>query len=219
MLRVLDFIFSTVALLVLTPLLLPICLLLRFTGEGEVFYAQTRIGLNGKTFRLLKFATMLKNSPQIGAGAITVTNDPRVLPIGRFLRKTKINELPQILNILLGDMSIVGPRPLMPKQFGFYDDAAQKKIASVRPGLTGVGSLVFRDEERFFDGSSNPDDIYRAKISPAKQMLELWYIDNVGFRLYFELIIMTVLLVVLPNYDGSRILDREIREQLNEILG
>jgi lipopolysaccharide/colanic/teichoic acid biosynthesis glycosyltransferase len=119
MLRVLDFGFSAIALLVLMPLLLPVCILLRFTGEGEVFYAQTRIGLNGKTFKLLKFATMLKNSPQIGAGAITVTNDPRVLPIGRFLRKTKINELPQILNILLGDMSIVGPRPLMPQQFGF----------------------------------------------------------------------------------------------------
>ena len=218
MLRVLDFLFSAVALLVLTPLLLPICILLRFTGEGEVFYAQTRIGHNGKPFKLLKFATMLKNSPQIGAGAITVTNDPRVLPVGHFLRKTKINELPQILNILLGDMSIVGPRPLMSKQFGFYDEAAQKKIASVRPGLTGVGSLVFRDEERFFDGSSNPDDIYQAKISPAKQMLELWYVDNVGLKLYFKLIIGTAVLVALPNCDGSYILDEEVREQLNEIL-
>jgi lipopolysaccharide/colanic/teichoic acid biosynthesis glycosyltransferase len=151
MLRVLDFIFSAFALFVLTPFLLPVGILLRFTGEGKVFYAQTRIGLNGKTFRLLKFATMLENSPNIGAGAITVTNDSRVLPVGRFLRKTKINELPQILNILLGDMSIVGPRPLMSKQFGFYDDAAQKRIASVRPGLTGVGSVIFRDEERFFD--------------------------------------------------------------------
>ena len=218
MLRFLDFIFSAVALVVLTPLLLPVCILLRFTGEGEVFYAQTRIGLNGKTFRLLKFATMLENSPTIGAGAITVTNDSRVLPVGRFLRKTKINELPQILNILLGDMSIVGPRPLMPKQFGFYDDEAQKKIASVRPGLTGVGSLVFRDEERFFDGSSNPDDIYRAKISPAKQMLELWYVDNVGLWLYFQLIIGTVVLVVLPNCDGSYFLKDDVRRQLNEIL-
>ena len=219
MLRFLDIMFSASALVVLTPLLLPVCLLLRFTGEGEIFYAQTRIGLNGKTFRLLKFATMLKNSPKIGAGAITVTNDPRVLPIGRFLRKTKINELPQILNILLGDMSIVGPRPLMQKQFGFYDDAAQKKIASVRPGLTGVGSLVFRDEERFFDESSNPDDIYRTKISPAKQMLELWYVDNVGLWLYLKLIIGTAVPVVLPNCDGSYILHKEVRERLNEILG
>ena len=219
MLRVLDFIFSAFALFVLTPFLLPVGILLRFTGEGKVFYAQTRIGLNGKTFRLLKFATMLENSPNIGAGAITVTDDPRVLPIGRFLRKTKINELPQILNILLGDMSIVGPRPLMSKQFGFYDDAAQKRIASVRPGLTGVGSVIFRDEERFFDGASNPDKIYREKISPAKQLLELWYLDNLGLRLYFKLIIMTGLLVVLPNYDSSSILDQKVRDQLNEILG
>ena len=107
MLRFFDILLSSIAFIVLVPILLPVCLLLRFTGEGEIFYAQPRVGLNGRGFKLLKFATMLKNSPQIGAGAITVTNDPRVLPVGRFLRKTKINELPQILNILRGDMSLV----------------------------------------------------------------------------------------------------------------
>lgn len=219
MLRLLDILISGATLIVLTPVLLPVCLLLRFTGEGEVFYTQLRIGLNGKTFKLLKFATMLKNSPQIGAGAITVTDDPRVLPVGRFLRKTKINELPQILNILRGDMSIVGPRPLMQKQFGFYNDAAREKISSLRPGLTGVGSLIFRDEEQFFDGRGDPDEIYRNKISPAKQLLEIWFVDNVSFSLYLKLIIMTAVSVVLPHYDASYFLPKKIRDQLNDILG
>lgn len=218
MLRFFDILLSSIAFIVLVPILLPVCLLLRFTGEGEIFYAQPRIGLNGRGFKLLKFATMLKNSPQIGAGAITVTNDPRVLPVGRFLRKTKINELPQILNILRGDMSLVGPRPLMRKQFMFYDETAKHKIASVRPGLTGVGSLVFRDEERFFDGSSHPDDIYRTKISPAKQVLELWYVENVSIGLYLKLILMTAISVIFPNYDVSHVLSKELRGRLNEIL-
>lgn len=218
-LRFSDILFSALALIFLTPILLPVCLLLRFTGEGEVFYAQARIGLDGKTFKLLKFATMLKNSPQIGTGAITVTDDPRVLPVGRFLRKTKINELPQILNILRGDMSIVGPRPLMQKQFGFYDDAAREIISSIRPGLTGVGSLVFRDEERFFYGIDNPDEIYRTKISPVKQILELWYVKNVSVSLYFKMIILTAVSVILPRYDASYFLPQKIRNQINDILG
>ena len=152
---------------------------------------------------------MVKNSTQIGAGAITITDDPRVLPVGRFLRKTKMNELPQILNILRGDMSVVGPRPLMKKQFGFYDEVAQVKISTLRPGLTGVGSLVFRDEERFFDSSNDPDQIYRSKISPAKQILEVWYVENVSLSLYFKLIILTVVSVLFPRYDVSHFLPQK----------
>lgn len=219
MLRVFDILFSVLALIVLTPLVLPVCLVLRLTGEGEVFYLQERVGRGGRAFRLLKFATMLKNSSQMGAGAITVKDDPRVLPVGRFLRKTKINELPQIVNILLGEMSVVGPRPLMRKQFDFYSDGAQPVISSVRPGLTGAGSLIFRDEERFFAGDGNPDDVYRRKISPAKEMLELWYVENAGAVLYFKLIIMTAISVLFPKYDVSFVLDDDIREKLNDILG
>ena len=218
MLRIFDIFFSTLALIVLTPVLLPFCLVLRLTGEGEIFYLQDRIGQHGKTFSLFKFATMLKNSPKMGTGGITLTDDPRVLPVGRFLRKTKINELPQIINILIGDMSIVDPRPLMEKQFSMYSNEAQALISSVRPGLTGVGSLIFRDEERFFDGHSNADEIYQTKISPAKQVLELWYIENRGLRLYFVLIIMTAISVLLPKYDISFVLKRDVRERLNDIL-
>ena len=219
MTRLCDIVISSLALTILLPLLIPICIILRLTGEGEVFYKQERIGQNGVPFSLIKFATMMKESPQLGAGAFTITDDPRILPLGRILRKTKINELPQIINILIGDMSIVGPRPLMQKQFRFYEEDARIKIFSRRPGLTGIGSLVFRDEERFFDGSSNPEEIYRTKISPAKEILELWYAENSNLALYFFLIFMTALAVMFPRLEVSFILSGDIRKQLNEILG
>src|SRR5690606_26719993 len=108
-----DIVFSFLALLLLSPLLIPIILLLKFTGEGEVFYLQKRMGFRNKEFYIWKFATMLKNSPNMGSGDVTTRNDPRVTPMGKFLRMSKINELPQLINILKGDMSFVGPRPLM----------------------------------------------------------------------------------------------------------
>ena len=120
MIRTFDLILSLIALVILCPLLLPVAFILRFTGEGEVFYVQERIGLHERPFGLFKFATMLKNSPHIGTGTITVRNDPRVLPVGRILRKAKVNELPQLLNVLIGDMSVIGPRPLTQNHFGHY---------------------------------------------------------------------------------------------------
>ena len=115
--RFFDIFFSGLALLVLSPLFIILILILRFSGEGEIFFLQERIGKDNKPFMLFKFATMLKNSPHIGTGTITVKNDPRVLPIGKFLRKSKINELPQLINIFKGDMSSIGPRPLTLKAF------------------------------------------------------------------------------------------------------
>ena len=122
MIRFFDVLLSAITLLLLLPLFLPIVILLRFTGEGEIFFLQERIGKDGKKFELFKFATMLKNSPDIGTGTVTMKNDPRVLPLGRFLRKTKINELPQLLNIFFGDMSVIGPRPLTSQAFETYSD-------------------------------------------------------------------------------------------------
>ena len=115
--RFFDIFFSGLALLFLSPLLVPIFIILKFSGEGEVFFLQERIGKGGDVFKLFKFATMLKDSPNIGTGTVTMKGDPRVLPVGKFLRKTKINELPQLLNIFFGDMSVIGPRPLTPKTF------------------------------------------------------------------------------------------------------
>jgi lipopolysaccharide/colanic/teichoic acid biosynthesis glycosyltransferase len=123
--RVLDIILSSIALIVLFPFMILVMLILKLTGEHYIFYGQTRIGRNGKSFKLLKFATMLKDSPLMGAGDITVKYDPRVLPFGGFLRKTKINELPQLINILIGDMSVVGPRPQTPKNFDYFPSAGK----------------------------------------------------------------------------------------------
>ena len=179
---------------------------------------QSRIGLNGKTFRLLKFATMLKNSPHIGAGAITVTNDPRVLPIGRFLRHTKINELPQILNILRGDMSIVAA-PTNAEAVWIYDDAAREKISSLRPGLTGVWGHLFFEMKNDFSMELIIRRNLPSKDFTAKQMLELWYVDNVSVSLYFKLIALTAVSVMLPDYDASNFLPQKIKKHLNELLG
>ena len=148
MIRFFDVLLSAIALFILLPLFLPITILLKSTGEGEVFFLQERIGKDGKKFMLFKFATMLKNSPNIGTATVTMKNDPRVLPVGRFLRKTKINELPQLLNIFFGDMSVIGPRPLTSEAFESYSDNTKYLIKKVRPGLSGIGSIVFRAEER-----------------------------------------------------------------------
>jgi lipopolysaccharide/colanic/teichoic acid biosynthesis glycosyltransferase len=126
--RILDIVIVLIALLLLSPLLIPVIILLLLTGEHQVFYLQKRIGYQGKPFNILKFATMLKNSPQIGTGEITLRNDPRVTVIGKLLRRTKINELPQILNVLKGEMSIVGPRPLMEVSYNLYTPGQQNQV-------------------------------------------------------------------------------------------
>jgi lipopolysaccharide/colanic/teichoic acid biosynthesis glycosyltransferase len=145
--RILDIIVSLIALIILLPVFIPIIFILRLSGEGEVFYFQERFGIYNSKFQIWKFATMLKNSMNIGTGSITLQNDPRVTKIGSFLRKTKINELPQIINILKGVISLVGPRPLVTKTFTAYNEDVQSKIYNVKPGLTGIGSIIFRDEE------------------------------------------------------------------------
>ena len=199
MTRLLDIVLTSLALLALAPFLLPIIVILRFTGEGEVFYIQSRVGCEGTSFGLYKFATMLKNSPKIGAGEITVRDDPRVLPFGRFLRKTKINELPQLWNILIGDMSIVGPRPMVPKTYSNYPELARQKLNTVRPGLTGVGSIFFRDEEQYLADHGDPMRFYQEHIIPYKSELEIWFVDHNSLSLYVKIICLTAWVVVFPS--------------------
>ena len=196
--RLFDIIFSGIALLILAPLLVPIMILLRLTGEGEIFYVQQRVGVNGRMFGLLKFATMLKNSPNIGTGTVTVKNDPRVLPMGGFLRKTKINELPQLINILVGDMSIVGPRPQDRRCFDVFPKDVQLDIVKVKPGLSGVGSIFFRDEEDLLHGVANPTRFYDEVIAPYKGALEKWYVKNATITNYFLVIFVTAWVVIFP---------------------
>ena len=196
--RLLDVLLSGLALLVLSPLLVPVAIALRLTGEGEVFFIQQRVGRGGQPFGLYKFATMLKDSPNIGTGTVTVKGDPRVLPLGRLLRKTKINELPQLLNILKGDMSIIGPRPQTQRCFDAFPARSQAAIVQVRPGLSGIGSIVFRDEEELMHASAEPERFYDEVIMPYKGKLEEWYVANQGLRTYLAGIFATAWVVLFP---------------------
>ena len=196
--RLLDIVFSGLALLVLSPLLVPIALILRLTGEGEVFFIQQRVGRGGGMFGLYKFATMLKDSPNLGTGTVTVKDDPRVLPMGRFLRRTKINELPQLLNIFKGDMSIVGPRPQTQRCFDAFPARSQAEIVKVRPGLSGIGSIVFRDEEELMHAAKDPERFYDDVIMPYKGQLEEWYVANQGLWTYLCCIVLTAWVVLVP---------------------
>ena len=202
--RLFDLIFSGLAITVFLPILIPIVVALRFSGEGEIIYKQQRVGRNGNTFDLIKFATMLKNSEKIGTGEITIKNDPRVLPLGRFLRKSKINELPQLLNIFIGDMSVIGPRPMVPRTYAKYPKDAVAVLNTVRPGLSGIGSIIFRDEEVYLDAVENPTEFYDKNITPYKSELERWYVENNSITLYFKLIFLTVWVVIFPMSDFPR---------------
>lgn len=196
--RLLDILLAGLALIVLSPLLLPVAIALRLTGEGEIFYAQRRVGRHEQVFNLLKFATMLKNSPSIGTGNITVKGDPRVLPLGKFLRKSKINELPQLINILVGDMSVVGPRPMTDDNFYKYTPETQAAIGKVRPGLSGIGSVIFRSEEEMLHASADPRYVHAHVIGPYKGALEQWYVAHRSPSLYVALIALTIWAVVRP---------------------
>ena len=198
--RFFDIIFSGFALIVLSPFLIPVSIILRFSGEGEIFYVQQRVGKDGKMFGLLKFATMLKDSANIGTGTVTVKNDPRVLPLGKFLRKSKINELPQLLNIFLGDMSVIGPRPQTERCFLAFPQTSQDAIVQVKPGLSGIGSIVFRDEENILHNHEiDRLKFYDDVIAPYKGELEQWYVTHHSLYTYFMLIGLTVWVVMFSN--------------------
>lgn len=194
--RFFDIVFSSLALIVLSPLLVPIVAVLRFTGEGEVFFLQDRVGKDGKLFKLYKFATMLKNSPNIGTGTVTMRGDQRILPVGKFLRKTKINELPQLLNIFLGDMSVVGPRPQAQRCFNAFPIDMQAIIVKVKPGLSGIGPIVFRGEEDILVGHAGSIDFYDNVIAPYKGQVEAWYVDHQNLLTYFVVIAVTVWVII-----------------------
>jgi len=198
--RIFDFTISFVVIIILAPCILPVIIVLLLTGEHLVFYRQKRVGMHGIEFLLLKFVTMVKNSSNIGSGDVTLQNDPRVLPFGRFLRITKINELPQILNILKGDMSFVGPRPLTPKTFNYYSKEESEIIKKMKPGLTGIGSIIFRDEESIL-GKSNLtwEECFSKQIMPYKAELEIWYYKKRSFGVDILLIFITALVVIKPS--------------------
>lgn len=219
--RFLDILISSFALLLLCPLIIPIFIILKCTGEGEVFFMQERIGKEGKLFKLYKFATMLKDSPNIGSGTVTMKEDPRILPVGKFLRKTKINELPQLLNIFFGDMSVIGPRPLTAQTFNSYTVETQNVIKSIRPGLSGIGSIIFRGEEEMMHGVNASVDFYKNTIAPYKGSLEEWFVANKNLYKYVMFIVLTIWVVLFPKTKSVWVFFRDIPvppEELKALL-
>jgi lipopolysaccharide/colanic/teichoic acid biosynthesis glycosyltransferase len=197
--RLIDILLSIIAMILFLPLFIPIAIGLRLTGEGYIFYHQDRIGYLNKKFRIWKFATMLKASPGLGTGSITVKNDWRLTPMGAFLRKTKLNEIPQVINVFLGSMSIVGPRPQMEVDFLKYPERVRERVNNVKPGITGVASVFFRDEEQYFDGlTEDPHVFCKRVIAPYKGELELWYQDHIGVVNDTLIVFLTVWVILFP---------------------
>ncbi|CAN5607666.1 sugar transferase [soil metagenome] len=208
--RAIDFLVSLIALLILAVPGLIIIVALRLTGEGEVFYRQKRVGYRNKNFGIWKFATMLKDSPNLGTGSLTVRGDPRVTSVGRVLRATKINELPQLINVLTGEMSFVGPRPQMQVDFDIYPTKVRDTIYSVPPGVTGIGSIVFRDEELLLSQPGvDPREFYEKKIAPYKGALEMWYLEHRSLTTDLRIMFLTVWVVFFPQ---STIVFRTFRD-------
>ena len=204
-----DIVISGILLIILAPLLIPIMIGLKLTGEGYIFYKQKRVGYKNQPFLIWKFATMLKDSPNMTGGIMTTNKDPRITPMGGFLRKSKINELPQLINIFKGDMSIVGPRPVMPISFEVYPSEIRENIYNSIPGLTGIGSIIFRDEDVLINDvkarGGDSWDFYKNTIYPFKGNLEIWYQNNKSFFLDLQLIFITAWVIFRPN---SRIYEK-----------
>ena len=198
--RFFDIFFSFLAIIILSPLLLLIMIILKLTGEREVFFLQNRIGLNGENILVYKFVTMIKNSENIGTGSLTLKNDPRILPFGRFIRKSKLNELPQLFNVLIGNMSLIGPRPLVKRDFESYPKRYHQTILSLKPGLSGIGSIIFRDEEELMNFNEEESfHLYDKVVMPYKGELELWYAKNQTLNNYFLVIFLTIWVVISSN--------------------
>ena len=197
--RFIDLLIAFIAFLCTGWFLIPCMFILWCTGEHYIFYLQERVGYKKQKFNIYKFATMLFNSPNMGTGSLTTRNDPRVLPFGKFLRKTKINELPQLINVFNGTMSIVGPRPQMEIDFYRFPKNVQDHIYDSKPGITGIGSVVFRDEEYYMSKPDvDPIDFYTNEIAPYKGALELWYLQQHSLWIDFKIIFLTAWVILFP---------------------
>jgi lipopolysaccharide/colanic/teichoic acid biosynthesis glycosyltransferase len=197
MIRFLDVFFSLLGLILLSPLFLFISFLIKINSNGPIFYKQLRIGLNGNEFNLFKFRSMIENSDKMGL--ITIGNkDFRVTSLGYYLRKFKIDELPQLINVFIGDMSLVGPRPEVRKYVNLYTEE-QKKVLLIRPGITDMASIYYRDENIILGESINPEKDYIEKIMPDKLNLNLIYIKNYGVIEYLKIIFLTIWYLVVSN--------------------
>jgi len=198
--RISDIALAFLGIIIFTPILVPVMIALKLTGEGHIFYFQERIGFKKKKFYIIKFATMLKNSPNMAGGIITSSGDPRFTPLGPFLRSTKINEIPQLFNILCGEMTLIGPRPVMEQSFNKYSAATKEIIYNRVPGLTGIGSIIFSHEEDLItkvkESGGDPWEFYVNEIYPYKGELEQWYQENISLSTDFKILFLTAYSVV-----------------------
>lgn len=191
--RAFDFILSLIGLILLSPIFLIISLLIAFSSKGGVFYKQTRVGKNNKDFKVYKFRSMIVNADKKGLLSIGKDGrDPRVTKIGYILRKYKLDELPQLINVLKGDMSLVGPRPEVRKYVDLYDDK-QKEILKVRPGITDIASITFKNENDLLSQIPNPEQYYIQEIMPKKISLSLEYVKTRTLIKDIKLIFKTIL--------------------------
>jgi lipopolysaccharide/colanic/teichoic acid biosynthesis glycosyltransferase len=187
--RLFDLVVSLVFLVMLSPVLIIMALAVAFTSKGGAFFRQVRVGLNGKEFRLLKFRTMRPHSE--GAGQLTIGGrDPRITAVGYFLRKSKLDELPQLLNVLAGDMSLVGPRPEVPRYVAMYT-AEQRQVLSVRPGITGMSSIRYIDENELLAKAKDPEWAYIHEVMPAKLAMDLRYVRERSMALDLRILLAT----------------------------
>lgn len=185
-----DIIFSSIGLIIMSPILISSVIVIKLDTEGSIFYRGKRIGRYGKPFKIYKFRTMVINAEKLG-GPSTADDDPRITKFGRFLRKYKLDELPQLINVLKGEMSFVGPRPEVPMEVKTYNDE-EKRILTVKPGITDFASLTFHNEGEILKGSKDPHQAYREKIRPEKLRLGLKYVDSQSFRVDMKIIIQTL---------------------------
>ncbi len=195
--RLLDLFVSAVALIVLSPLLLVLAILVKLTSRGPVFFHQTRVGLRGQNFEVVKFRSMVVDAESMGP-QITSAGDSRVTSIGRILRKTKLDELPQLWNVFRGQMSFVGPRPELPKYVEMYT-SEQRRILAIRPGVTSPASVTFRHEEILLASAADRERFYRETLIPAKTALDLQYLEAISFPLDLLTIIGTVTSILQPH--------------------
>ena len=194
MIRFFDFILSLVGLVVLAPILIVLAIWIKIDSKGPVFYKQVRVGQNGINFGLFKFRSMVVDADK--KGLITVGGrDPRITRSGYFIRKYKLDELPQLINVLVGDMSLVGPRPEVRKYVNLYTDE-QQKVLSVKPGITDYASIEYMDENEILGKSSDPEKTYIEDIMPEKIKYNMKYINNKNLFEYFKIIFLTVLKIV-----------------------
>lgn len=193
--RVFDIVFSLLALIILIPLFLIISFIIKTSSKGPVFFKQIRVGKDGKEFKIIKFRTMEVDAEKKGM-QITVGQDCRITKEGRWLRKFKLDELPQLINVLVGEMSLIGPRPEVPKYVAYYDDY-QRKILKVRPGITDLASIEFRAENELLGKSIDPEKTYIEEIMPAKFNLNLKYIKSMSLFNDLKIIMKTIIVLLL----------------------